>query len=142
MSATNNITLIGRLVEDPELKKTQSDISVLQSRIAVQRNFKNKDGNYEADFINFNAFRGLADFISNNFHKGDMIAINGELRAETYQKNDGNRGYRVDVSANNASFCGSKSEKSSSDHNKFQTKQKPTQSAELPIDDDGEDLPW
>ncbi|MTV35584.1 single-stranded DNA-binding protein, partial [Streptococcus pneumoniae] len=57
----NNVTLVGRLVAPPDLRKTPNNVSSLQGTLAVNRNFKNENGEREADFINFKAWRGTAD---------------------------------------------------------------------------------
>lgn len=60
----NNVTLVGRLVAPPDLRKTPNNVSSLQGTLAVNRNFKNENGDREADFINFQAWRGTADMLN------------------------------------------------------------------------------
>ena len=102
---------MGRLVADPELKKTQNGTSVCSFRIAVDRNVTNKQtGEKPTDFINIIAWRQTAEFVCKYFRKGDMIAIEGSLQTRSYTDKDGNNRTAYDVVANNVSFTGSKSE--------------------------------
>ena len=94
----NNVTLVGRLVAPPELKKTPNNVSVLQGTLAVNRNFKNENGDREADFINFQAWRGTADIIAQYCSKGSLIGLIGRLQVRSYEK-DGQRRYVTEVVA-------------------------------------------
>lgn len=80
----NKSIITGRFVADPELRTTQSGISVIRFTIAVNRP-KQKGKDSEADFIKCVAWRQTADFISKYFQKGDPIEIEGSLRVEKYQ---------------------------------------------------------
>ena len=103
----NNVILKGRLVADPELRMTQSNISVCSFKIAVDK-YTGKDGEKAADFIDCNAWRGTADFISKYFVKGQEILIRGQLHNKVWQDKDGTKHYTYEVTADNAEFCGSK----------------------------------
>ena len=105
----NIVVIMGRLTADPELKTTNSGISVTSFSVAVDRNFA-KDGNRETDFINVVASRFTAEFICKYFRKGQMIAINGSLQQRSYTDKDGNKRTVYEVVADNANFCGSKAE--------------------------------
>lgn len=94
----NNVTLVGRLTAAPDLRKTPSNVSALQGTLAVNRNFKNQNGEREADFINFQAWRGTADIIAEYCGKGALIGITGRLRVQSYEKN-GERRYVTEVIA-------------------------------------------
>lgn len=110
----NKVILMGRLTASPELKQTQTGISSCRFTIAVNRNFKNAQGGYDADFINCTAWRQTAEFVAKHFSKGQMICIDGTLRNNNYQdKNHPDvTHYNIDVLVNNAEFTGSKSENS------------------------------
>lgn len=82
----NNVTLVGRLVAPPDLRKTPNNVSSLQGTLAVNRNFKNENGEREADFINFQAWRGTADIIAQYCSKGSLIGIIGRLQVRSYEK--------------------------------------------------------
>ena len=101
----NSICLIGRLTFDPELKTTQSGISVTRIQVAVDRNFRGKDQERQADFINCVAWRQTAEFITRFFRKGNRIALQGSLRSDTYTANDGSKRTSYEVVIDNAEFC-------------------------------------
>ena len=107
--ALNQVAQMGRLVADPELRKVNNDTSVVSFRIAVDRDFVNKEtNNREADFFNVTAWRGLADFVAQYFAKGDMIAVTGRLQSRTYQDKDGNNRNTVEILAEHCYFGSSK----------------------------------
>lgn len=100
----NNTTLVGRLVRDVELKQTGADTSVTNFTVAVQRAFKNAQGEYESDFIDCVAWRGTADFMSKYFKKGDPIALSGSIQTRNYENSEGRKVYVTEVVAENVSF--------------------------------------
>lgn len=100
----NKVILQGRLVADPELRHTQSNIPVASFRIAVDRDYKSQNGDREADFINIAAWRGAAEFVSRSFTKGRMIVVEGRLQVRNYTDRDGNRRYATEVVADNLYF--------------------------------------
>ena len=107
----NRVILMGRLTRDPELKETSSGVNVARFSIAVNRQYANKQtGERETDFVDCDAWRSTAEFVARYFSKGDMILIEGELRNNNYEDQNGvtHRGMRVLVDA--VSFCGSKNE--------------------------------
>ena len=106
----NVVILMGRLVADPELRHTASDIPVTTIRIAVDRRYSRKDGEKETDFIDVTAWRHTAEFVCRYFRRGSMIAVQGSIRVENYTDRDGNKRTRVGVLADNVSFCGGKRE--------------------------------
>ena len=102
----NEVILMGRLCADPELKTTQSGLSVTSFALAVDK--RGKDD--KADFIDIVAWRDTADFITKSFTKGSMIAIVGSIQTRSYEDKNGNKRKAVEVVAREVSFCGSKSE--------------------------------
>lgn len=104
----NKVIIMGRLTADPELKQN----GVCRFTVAVNRNFKNAQGEYEADFISCTAWKQTAEFICKYFRKGQMICIEGTLRTGSYQdsKYPDITHYTTDVNVNSAEFCGGKSE--------------------------------
>lgn len=109
----NSTVIMGRLTADPELKKTQSGISVTSFCVAVDRSYVKEGEERQADFINVVAWRGTAEFVTRYFHKGSMIAVQGSIQTRKYEDKDGNKRVAVEILANNVSFCGSKSESKS-----------------------------
>lgn len=93
----NKAILIGRVTKDVELKTTTSGKSVVQFTLAVNRDYKNAEGNYDADFINCVAFEQRAETISKYVHKGDRFGIVGKISTRTFDKNDGSKGYATEV---------------------------------------------
>lgn len=105
----NNVTLMGRLTADAELRATTTDKFVTSFSIAVERDFK-QNGERQADFINIVAWNKTAEFITKYFSKGDMIAVQGTLQTRQYEK-DGIKRTITEVLVEKASFCGGKTEK-------------------------------
>ncbi len=85
----NKIVLAGRLTANPELRYTTSNNAVTTFSIAVDRNFKNENGNKEADFINIVAWNKKAELINEYVAKGDLIGVIGRLQVRTYQNDKG-----------------------------------------------------
>lgn len=106
----NIAALMGRLVADPELKHTSSNIAVCSFRIAVDRNIADSSGERKADFIDIVAWRNAAEFVCKYFTKGQMIAVNGRIQTRNYEDKNGNKRTAVEVVAENVNFCGSKQE--------------------------------
>jgi single-strand DNA-binding protein len=99
----NKAILSGRISSDIELKNTPSGTSVCSFRLAVQRRFKNAEGNYEADFIPCVAWRSNADFIGKYFKKGEPIELVGSIQTRTYDK-DGHTVYVTEVVVDESGF--------------------------------------
>ena len=81
----NKVILIGRLARDPRIKTVGNDNKMVTFTVAAQRNFKNKDGEYDADFINCRAWGKTAELISKYFTKGKMIGLEGSWRHDSWQ---------------------------------------------------------
>ena len=110
----NKIILVGRLTRDPEVRSTSTGFNVANFTVAVNRRFKNKDGNYDADFLPCVAYRNTADFINKFFKKGNLIGIEGSVQVRSYDAQDGTKRYVTEVIVDNAEFVGGKNENSSS----------------------------
>ena len=116
----NNVTLVGRLVAHPDLRKTPNNVSSLQGTLVVNRNFKNENGEREADFINFQAWRGTADIIAQYCSKGSLIGLIGRIQVRSYEK-DGQRRYVTEVVAESVALLESRnSQQSQGQGNTFQ----------------------
>ena len=103
----NKIIVSGRLVRDPEKRKSGSDISITTFTVAVERDYKQGDEKV-TDFIDCVAFRHTADFISNNFSRGRMICVVGSLQSRKYDDKDGNKRTAWSIAVENAYFADSK----------------------------------
>ncbi len=110
----NKIILVGRLTRDPEVRSTSTGASTANFTVAVSRNFKNKEGNYDADFLPCVAFRAQADFVSKFFKKGSLIGVEGRVQTRNYDAQDGTKRYVTEVVVENIEFVGGKNEGSSS----------------------------
>jgi single-strand DNA-binding protein len=105
----NHIVLMGRLVRDPELRQTQSGISVVSFRIAVDRDYQSRDGgDKQADFIDIVAWRSTAEFVSKYFTKGRMAVVSGRLQVREWTDKENNKRYSTEVVADNVYFGDSK----------------------------------
>ena len=103
----NKVQLIGRLTRDPELRTTGNGVSVCSFTIAVNRRFRNADGEYEADFINCVAWRQSAELLAKFFTKGRMVGIVGSIQTRNFEK-DGQKVYITEVSVEEVHFVDSK----------------------------------
>ncbi|MBE6775259.1 MAG: single-stranded DNA-binding protein [Ruminococcaceae bacterium] len=106
----NCVTLMGRLVADPELRTTTTGKSVCTFRIAVDRSFQKPGEQRQADFITIVAWENTGNFVSRYFTKGSMIAVQGSIQTRNYQDSNGNNRTAFEVVAREVSFCGSKAE--------------------------------
>ncbi len=115
----NNVSLIGRLTADPELRHTQSGVAMARFTVAVDRRVKAGEER-QADFISVTAWRQTAEFVCKYFSKGNRIALTGSIRTGSYTAQDGSKRYTTDVWADNVEFCESKNSSSSSyDNNNY-----------------------
>lgn len=106
----NSIVIMGRLTSTPELKTTNSGLSVTSFTVAVDRRFQKQGEEKQTDFLTVVAWRQAADFVCKYFNKGDMIAVQGELQTRRYEDKDGNKRTATEIIADNVSFCGGKKE--------------------------------
>lgn len=106
----NCAVIMGRLVADPELRKTASGYSVTSFSVAVDRSFVRQDGERQTDFIDVVAWRQTAEFVCKYFRKGSMIAVQGSIQTRSYEDRNGAKRRVFEIVADNVSFCGSKSE--------------------------------
>lgn len=110
----NRIILIGRLTKDPELRYTPNGVAVSQFTLAVDRNFKNQQGQKETDFINIVVWQKQAESVANYLFKGKMAAVDGRLQIRNYEGKDGQRKYITEVIAETVRFLSPKSESDNS----------------------------
>ena len=129
----NKVILMGRLVAAPEIHQTNSGVMLARFRIAVDRDFKDKNGNRQADFISCTAWRGTAEFLQKYFFKGSLIALTGSLTVNQYEK-DGQKRSSTDVTVDQVYFAGEKPKPQ-------MLEQQDQQDNFQPIYDDGP-LPW
>jgi single-strand DNA-binding protein len=108
----NKVVLMGRFTKDPELRSTGQGTSVASFFLAVDRDFKGKNGERETDFIPCVAWKGKAEFISKYFCKGSMAVVEGSIQTRSWDKPDGGKGYATEVIVSNIYFGESKRDNS------------------------------
>lgn len=116
----NHIVIMGRLVRDPELRRTGSGIAVASFTVAVDRDFGSKDGGQkETDFIDCVAWRQTGEFVSKYFRKGSMIAVSGRLQIRGWTDKEGNKRKSAEVVADNCYFGSTKKESESTPDSQY-----------------------
>ena len=93
----NRVVLVGRITRDPETQQTNTGIPYVRFTLAVNRPFKDQNGERQADFINCVAWRSQADFIKNFVKKGNQLAIEGRIQTNSYKDANGNSRQAFDI---------------------------------------------
>lgn len=109
----NLAVIMGRLTRDPELRQTPNGVSTTTISVAVDRDYKKDGQDKETDFLDVVAWRSTAEFICNNFSKGQMIALYGRLQKRSYEDANGNKRTVTEVIADSVYFCGPKMQQNS-----------------------------
>lgn len=104
----NHVTVMGRLVRDPELRRTGSGTAVASFTLAVDRDFKDQNGERGTDFLDCVAWRNTAEFICKYFSKGRMVVASGRLQKRDYENQNGEKRYVTEIVVENAYFGDSK----------------------------------
>lgn len=104
----NNVMLVGRLTQEPELKKIGEEKNVVKITLAVNRTFKNAEGVYETDFIDCVLWDGIATNLKEYCHKGDVVGVRGRLQVSNIEKEDGSKYKITEVVAEKLTFLSSK----------------------------------
>lgn len=104
----NSVNLIGRLTENPEMRKTQGGTAVVNFSIAVARDYKDQNGENPTDFIQIQAWRHTAEFVCKYFIKGARVGITGQIQTSKYKDKDGNNRTSVYVVASGVDFADAK----------------------------------
>lgn len=104
----NSAILMGRFVADPELKKTQNDVSYTKFTLAVDRDFCKKDEEKKTDFIDIVAWRNTAEFVCKYFKKSSLAVIKGSVQVCNYTDTKGNKRKVFEIKADEVYFAGSK----------------------------------
>lgn len=115
----NRAILTGRLTRDPELRYTTSGTAVVQATIAVDRQFKNQQGEREADFINLVIWRKAAENFANFTHKGSLVGIDGRIQTRTYENKQGQRVYVTEINVDNFSLLEPRQENNQQPNNNY-----------------------
>lgn len=121
----NTVSLQGRMVRDPELRRTNSGKAVTSFTLACDRDFKNQQtGEKEVDFIECVAWGGTAEMVEKYFHKGQMAVATGRLQLRDWTDKNGQKRRQAEILVSNVYFCGSKesgTQASSGDDNGYST---------------------
>jgi single-strand DNA-binding protein len=104
----NQVTLVGRLTRDPELKWTPDGKAVLNVTLAVNRHYKNASGDFDADFVHCTLWGKTAENTSNYCRKGSVIGVTGRIQTRHYENQEGKRVYVTEVVAEGVRFLSSK----------------------------------
>ena len=112
----NQISIMGRLVKDPELRHA-NETPVCMIRIACDRDYKNANGEKEADFFDVVAWRKLAEIVSQYAAKGRMVSVVGRLQTRTWNDRDGNKRYATEIVAEHVYFCDPKPKEEGAQNN-------------------------
>lgn len=113
----NNVVLVGRLTKDPDLRYTASGTAVASFTLAVNRDFKNADGEQEADFINCVIWKKAAETLANHVKKGQQIDIVGRIQTRSYENQEGQRVYVTEVVADRFHFLEKRDSNSAGNQN-------------------------
>ena len=100
----NQVILIGRLVKKPELRVSEGGVNYIKATLAVQSEFKNNDGDYDTEFLEFTAFGKLAENTAKYCDKGSLLNIVGSLNNNVYKDKNGVNHYQLSIIANKVSF--------------------------------------
>ncbi len=100
----NNVTLIGNLTRDPDLKHTANHTAVVNFTVAVRRRYKDESGNQPTDFFRVTAWRRLAEICANYLCKGSKVAVSGELQMRQYVDKDGKKQTTYEIVADDVEF--------------------------------------
>ncbi|TFJ92163.1 single-stranded DNA-binding protein [Lentibacillus salicampi] len=136
----NNVTLVGRLTADPDLRYTQNGTAVANFRLAVNRPFTNQNGENEVDFINCVVWRRPAENLANYMKKGSQIGITGRIQTRNYENNEGRTIYVTEVVADNVAFLESKKQSNNQSSNQSNSQQQTDKSNTDPFKDNGEPI--
>lgn len=108
----NCAQIMGRLTADPELKLTENQVSVCTFTVAVEEDYVKSGEQRKCNFIDCVAWKNKADFVAKYFHKGSMIALDGEIKTRNWEDKNGNKRKTTEIQADNVHFCGDKEKKS------------------------------
>ena len=141
----NRVVLVGRLVKDPELRKTNSDISVATFTIAVDNAVKEQDGTRGSLFLDCRVYRDQADNMVKFTRKGSKVAVDGSLNQRNFVRQDGSKGKVIEVYVDSVTFLdpNPNRENNSIEEPKFDDVPVPSNASNLdPIDLPDDDLPF
>ena len=140
----NRVVLVGRLVKDPELRKTNSDISFATFTLAVDNRVREADGTRGTIFIDCRVFRDQADSLVKNTRKGSKIAVDGSLNQRNFERRDGTKGKVIEILVDSVTFLDANPNRETNavEEPKFDDIQVPASNNLESIDLPDDDLPF
>ena len=143
----NSVALSGRLAKEVKYQVTTSGVQVARFTLAVQRSFKDKNGEYQADFINVIGFKGTAQIANDRLNKGDLCNIHGRMQTRQFENKEGQMVYLTEVVTDNIQLIntGRNNQESQQQNNQAEGNQQqgnPFANANGPIDIQDDDLPF
>ncbi|OFI48846.1 single-stranded DNA-binding protein [Floricoccus tropicus] len=141
----NNVVIVGRLTKDIEIKQTASGQSNTSFTLAITRNFKNQNGEYDADFVQVVAWRQTAEFLARfGAKRGNLLGVTGRIQTRNYENQQGQRVYITEVVADNVTFMESRStrEGTQSQRTTQQSSENDPFGGGSPVNIDDYDLPF
>ncbi|MCM3567302.1 single-stranded DNA-binding protein [Neobacillus mesonae] len=133
----NQVTLVGRLTRDPELRATPEGTSVTQVTLAVNRGFRNHNGEFDADFVQCTLWRKAAENTCHYCRKGSLVGITGRLQTRHYDNRDGKRVYVTEVVAESVRFLSSTRPQPSGGDSQSSSRERYNRAAETMADNAG-----
>ena len=121
----NNVSLIGNLTRDIELKMTTTNKGIVNFTLAVSRKSKNAQGEYETDFINCIAWEKTADLLNKYTRKGSKIGVTGEIRTRNYEDKDGKKVYITEILVNGVTLISKLAQDPTINDEPYEQEQKP-----------------
>ena len=141
----NRVVLVGRLVKDPELRKTNSDVSFATFTLAVDNRMRDADGNRGTIFIDCRVFRDQAENLVKATRKGSKVAVDGSLNQRNFERKDGSKGKAIEIVVDSVTFLDPNPNRESNtiEEPKFEDIPAPSSGSNLdPIDLPDDDLPF
>lgn len=138
----NSVNILGRLTGIPEIAYTGKEIPYTRFRLAVERDYKDAEGNRVCDYINCIAWRQTAQFIHKYFTKGQLIAISGRLESTNWTDGEGNPRYKMELRVLSAYFAGSNRSEAGSAAPGSQEEDLPPAPDDYAVLDSDEQLPF
>ena len=136
----NVVVLVGRITKDIEVRYTEKDLAVSNFTIAVRKDHKNVNGEYESDFINCVSFGNISEYLKKYAIKGNLIAVSGRIQTRNYEDNEGNKRYITEVFANKVTLLSSNKNKNEYEDASVKTETNALESLDVKIEDS--DLPF
>ena len=140
----NVVVLIGRIIKDIEVRYTEKDLAVSNFTIAVRKDYKNVNGEYESDFINCVSFGNISEYLNKYANKGDLVAVKGRIQTRNYEDKEGNKRYITEVFVDKTTLLSSRknTQKETNEYKDARVKKETNALDSLDIKIEDSDLPF